>query len=105
MVIRPIDKKLLIHNVKVFNQQDLVVTDINKVRVVIKNKISPVNSYQEEQVGIKAILFIDFVNSDYTSLDCLELGNIVEFDGARYNIEAIETMYGYEPHHIEVRLV
>lgn len=114
--MKPIKKRLLIHDVTVKSQTDEsswkkeYSTDISVTNVLVQLVISN-NDYQNgnEMVKGNALLFYDYKNSSNTGAltpqVLFTLGNIVEFNGREFHVLNFEDTLGYEDHHLEVILL
>jgi hypothetical protein len=102
-MIRAIPKKVLIHSIEVIDQ--VTKTTHNLSRVLVQCNRGLTYSIAGEEMKSSSILFIDLKNSVYSDLSVIKNGNVVVFNGDRYNIKNIVYGTGFKEHHLEVTIV
>lgn len=112
MKIRPIPKKLLVHDVmlhKVIEDDRWGTSHLDDGVHLEKVKMEPttqiVRDKNNAEIQLAAVLFFDCTNSRPKDT-AFQTDDIVIFNGERFSVETIETLYADEcPHHYEVGLI
>jgi len=109
--MRPIPKRLLIHNINhIRNDKDpfgspteVFNNPVKRVRIEPTQK--RILGKENTEVQLNSLVFYDCINSNPKGIE-FKIEDVIEFNGTNYTVKAIEPLYDESKlHHYEIGLV